>query len=275
MNQLFRITAATVLAMALALPAGAETPDKSDEKDKTESFLSKLAEVADEAAKETIEKNADDTESTGSEKANEGKKSASKKADKSDASDKKKTAKGKDKDKNTSITELVKSSDSKTKAIKGSKVLVMPISGSIEERGDEMVLFGEQPESLKRYIDTLRRARLDDSIKQVVLRIGPNDLGMATGQELREAIDELQKRKKTVTAILEDDSQASYLTAIAADEVVMPPSAELMLHGVSADSYFLKNLLSKLGVKVQIIHVGQYKSYGETFTQDDFTSFNR
>lgn len=176
------------------------------------------------------------------------------------------------KDSKTTLSELIKSSDSKTKFKSADKVLVLPIKGNIQERGQELALFGSQPESLKQYVDLLRKARLDDEIHTVVLRLGPNSMGMATVQELREAISELQNRKKRVTAILEDDSQSSYLVAAAADEIVMPPSGDLMLHGVSADSYFLKELLAKVGVKVQILHVGQYKSYGETFTQDEFTT---
>lgn len=176
------------------------------------------------------------------------------------------------KDTKTTLSELIKSSDSKTKFKSADKVLVLPIKGNIQERGQELALFGTQPESLKQYMDLLRKARLDDEIHSVVLRIGPNSMGMATVQELREAVSELRKREKRVIAILEDDSQASYLLATAANEVAMPPSGDLLLHGVNADSYFLKELLDKVGVKVQILHVGQYKSYGETFTQDEFTT---
>jgi protease-4 len=172
----------------------------------------------------------------------------------------------------TTISEIIKSSDSKTKAVEPKKVLVLPITGAIQERAQELVIFGSQPESLKQYIDVLRKARLDADINTVVLRLGPNQMGMATAQELREAIAKLRERNKKVVAILEDDSQASYLVATAANEIVMPPSGDILLHGISADSYFLKNLLAKVGVKVQIIHVGQYKSYGETFTQDEFTT---
>lgn len=246
MIKALKMTAVLATAFALALPGSATAADEKPEKN---SFISQLAKAAEELTGET-------KDTTGS-----------KKRDKSD----KKTA-AKSGDNNTSLTELIKSSDSKTRTANGKKVLVLSIMGSIEERAQEMVLFGTQPESLKRYVDTLRMARLDDEIKGVVLRMGPNNMGMATAQELREAIAELRKRGKHVTAMLEDDSQSSYLVAAAADEVVMPPSGDIMLHGVSADSYFLKNLLEKVGVTVQIIHIGEYKSYGETFTHDDFTT---
>jgi protease-4 len=241
-----KFSLAMAAGLMLAVPGAAAT---SDEEQKKGSFISQLAKAAEELSGET-------KDTTGSKKQDKkGKKTASK-----------------SKDDKTSLSELIKSSDSKTKTADGKKVLSLSVMGNIEERAQEMVLFGEQPESLKRYIDTMRRVRLDDEMQGIVIRMGPNNMGMATAQELREAITELQARNKKVTAILEDDSQSSYLVAAAADEVVMPPSADIMLHGVSANSYFLKNLLQKVGVKVEIIHIGQYKSYGETFTHDDFTT---
>lgn len=263
MNSMTRMTAALSFAALMCLSPNISRAD-DDKSDKPQNgFLNKLVDAAKKNAREAEKNESLDGKSEGSSKDDSSTKSKSKKGDK-------KTAKADDK--GTSLSELVKSSDTKSKAMKGKQALVLTLSGNIEERGEDMVLFGKQPESLKKYVDTLRRARLDDDVQKVVLRIGPNTLGMATAQELREAIAELQKRNKKVTAVLEDDGQASYLVATAADELVMPPSADLMLHGVSADSYFLRNLLSKLGVTVQIIHIGQYKSYGETFTQDDFTT---
>ena len=241
-----KVALALGLGLALAVPAGAAS-DSDNIGDG--SLLTQLANAA--------------KELSGTESDTSGTKTGDNR-DKKSASDDDSVA--------SSLSKLIKSSDSKTKTGVGKKVIVLPIMGNIQERAQEMVLFGDQPASLKHYVDTLRRARLDDEVKTVVLRMGPNNVGMATAQELREAIAELIKRNKNVIAVLEDDSQANYLVASAASQVVMPPSADLMLHGVSVDSYFLKNLLAKVGVKVQIIHIGQYKSYGETFTNDQFTT---
>lgn len=245
MNQVWRAGLAVALAATMAMPGAAVGKDKEDSEKGSSSFIGLLAEAAEELS-------SDSGESTGSKSKKDGTTS--------------------DKDTPSSVSEIIASSDSKTKAVKGKKAVVISIAGTIKERAQEMSLFSAQPESLKRYVDTMRRARLDSNVDTVVLRFGPNSMGMATAQELREAIEQLRDANKKVIAILEDDSQASYIVASAASEIVMPSSGDVMLHGVSADSYFLKNLLSKVGVKVQIIHVGQYKSYGETFTQDEFTT---
>jgi protease-4 len=91
-------------------------------------------------------------------------------------------------------------------------------------------------------------------------------------QELRLAVEDIRSKGKKTIGVVDDDSQASYLVAAACDEVVMPPSNSLMIYGVKADAYFLRGLLQKVGVTAEIIHIGKYKSYGEMFTEDDFTT---
>ncbi|MGI8906689.1 MAG: signal peptide peptidase SppA [Candidatus Sumerlaeaceae bacterium] len=172
----------------------------------------------------------------------------------------------------STLSEEIKAADSKSKDARGEKILQITISGEIKERGDTVVLFGKQAKSLKGYLDLLRRAREDKEVKSIVVRLSSADLGLAMAQELRLALREARDKGKKTVAIIEDNSQAAYLVAMACDEVVLPPSGDLMLYGVKADSYFLKNLLHKVGVNAEVVHVGQYKSYGETFTNEDFTT---
>jgi protease-4 len=170
------------------------------------------------------------------------------------------------------LSEEIKAADSKTTEAQGNKTLLVTITGEMRERGDAVVLFGQQTKSLKGYLDLIRRAREDKQVRTIVVRLSDSQLGLAMSQELRLALREARDKGKKTIGIIEDDSQAAYLVALACDEVVLPPSGDLMLYGVKADSYFLKNLLSKVGVNAEVVHVGQYKSYGETFTNEDFTT---
>jgi len=175
-------------------------------------------------------------------------------------------------DLSSTVSAEIKAADAKKEGSAGDKVLLVSITGELRERGDHVVLFGQQTKSLKSYLDLLRRVREDKAYKAVIVRLSSAQLGVAMAQELRLGIEELRAKGKEVIAVIEDDSQASYMVALAANKVVLPPSGDLMLHGVKADSYFLRQLLQKIGVSVQIVHVGQYKSYGETFTNDDYTT---
>lgn len=178
-------------------------------------------------------------------------------------------------DASSTISDEIKSADAKPSdapSPAGDKVLVVSISGSMQERGTTMVFFGEQTRSLKDYLDLLRKAREDKNVTTVVIRFTGADMGMATAQELRQAIEELKNKGKKTIAIVENDSQVAYLVATVCDEVVIPPSGDIAIHGVKADMYYLKNLLDKVGVSADIVHMGQYKSYGETFTHDRATT---
>lgn len=181
--------------------------------------------------------------------------------------------KSSDKDETTTAT---KKSDNESTAsketAKAKGILSIPVEGSFAERGNQSSLFSSNVKSLQSYFELLRKVKDDKAIETVVFRIGSSDLSLAYIQELTEHVKDLRENGKKTVAILEDDGQSSYLMALACEKIVIPPSGSLMLRGISADSYFLKNLLGKLGVKAQFQHVGQYKSYGETFTEDSFTT---
>lgn len=175
-------------------------------------------------------------------------------------------------DLSSTVTEEIRKADAKTADEPKDNVLLISLSGDMPERGEPLSLFGEKSKSLKGYLDTIRKARDDKNVKTVVFRLTASSFGLATAQELAMAISELRAKGKKTYGVIEDDSQASYIVAAACGEVVLPPSADLMLYGVKAEGYFFRSLLEKIGVNAQIIHVGKYKSYGEMFTEDDFTS---
>lgn len=176
------------------------------------------------------------------------------------------------KDQSTTLAQEVKNSDSKSGATSANTALLITISGELKERGETFALFSKRTKSLKDYLDVMRRARDDKDVKSVVIRLAESEIGMAMGQELRQSIAELRAKGKKTYGIVDTDSQVAYLIACACDEVVMPPSGDLMLYGVKADAYFFRSLLAKLGVTADVVHMGKYKSYGEMFTNDDFTS---
>ena len=170
------------------------------------------------------------------------------------------------------LAEEIRSADSRPGDLNANRLLVVPVRGAMAERGAALSLLTRKSDSLKDYLDLLRRAREDRTVRGVVLRFSDSSLGIAGAQELRNAIAELRARGKKTTALLETDSQVAYLVAAACDEVVVPPSGGLMLHGVKGDAYFLKGLLAKVGVAADVLHIGRYKAAGEMFTEDGFTT---
>lgn len=181
----------------------------------------------------------------------------------------------------STVSELLKASDAKPSDAAppagAARTLVVTIAGDLRERGDNVSLLSgpSTTKSLKGYLDMLRKVRDDKSVREVVFRFSSSGIGVATAQELRDAIAALRAKGKVTLAVLDDDSQATYLAATACETVAMPPSGEINLFGVRADQYYVKGLLDKVGVRVDVIHMGQYKSYGETLTQDGPSSAAR
>ncbi len=174
-------------------------------------------------------------------------------------------------DATTIIAELIRS-DTRTTKPAATLVVHLPLGGPMSDRAQPMRLFGRQRRALSDLRDLLTRLGDDASVSTVVVELSALSIGSATAQEIRHSLQQLHRKGKATVALLNDDSQTAYLIALACHEIVMPPSNALMLMGARVDGYFFRSLLAKLGARADIIHIGEYKSYGEMYTEDDFTT---
>lgn len=108
----------------------------------------------------------------------------------------------------------------------------------------------------------LRQLREDPEVGAVLLRVSGLALGAARAEELRGAVEELGQRKRVV-AYLEDGGLEEYLVASAASRIEMAPLATLRLTGYATGGLYLKEALARLGIAVEVIAIGKYKSAGE------------
>ncbi len=167
--------------------------------------------------------------------------------------------------------------DSKAKADEKPRLVVsLALSGDLSESVAPPGLFGEIQKSLSQTIATLQRAADDDEVMAVVLRIRGLTVGRGKVHELRQAIREVRQKGKKVYADLHFASPADYLVASACDQVVMPESGTLLLPGVRAEVMFYKNLFDKLGVRADMLQVGDFKGAGEPYSRTEMSeSFRR
>jgi len=170
------------------------------------------------------------------------------------------------------IADELARADTKTTKPAPALVLTIPVGGELAERGGGLPFFGQRRRSLKEILELMVKVRDDAAVSTVVLELSAFSVGTATVQEIRQAVQDLRSAGKSVVAVMNDDSQSAYLLAVACEQIIMPPSNALLLIGAKAESYFFKRLLEKLGARAEVIHMGQYKAYGEMFTEDDFTT---
>lgn len=115
-----------------------------------------------------------------------------------------------------------------------------------------------------------RLAQLADvpDVARVVLHLGALEVGYGTVGELRAAIARLRSRGIEVTAHLQVADSKSYLVAAAADHITMDPIGTLDIKGPSLQHYHLAEALGRVGITVEAVAVGRYKSAPDTFTKD-------
>ena len=98
---------------------------------------------------------------------------------------------------------------------------------------------------------------------------------VATLQEIRKALIDFKKSGKFIVSYADSYSQGSYYVCSVADKVLLNPAGMLDWHGLSSNPIFYKDLLEKVGVKMQVFRVGTYKSFVEPYTRTEMSPENR
>jgi len=137
--------------------------------------------------------------------------------------------------------------------------------------------FGSSSNSAEDIARKIRSAASDSRIKGMLLEPSVIQTSYPALSEIGLAIAEFKKSGKPVVAFGESFSQGDYLLASYANEIYMEPSASagLVLEGVSSNLMFYKEMLDKLGIKMQILQSGEYKGAGEPYSQTSLSDGTR
>ena len=126
-------------------------------------------------------------------------------------------------------------------------------------------------------IQAIEAAAADPGIKYILLRADAASGGVSSLEELRAALAEFRKSGKAVVAYTENPTAGSYYLASVADKVYMTSyhGGNPQMTGLASRMIFLKDVLDKLGVNVQLIRHGKYKSAGEMYIKNAPSAENR
>jgi protease IV len=175
---------------------------------------------------------------------------------------------------------LASSFDEPVETIKPNSILHLKFNKPIPERTNNLPL---DPFSLKdtrilglsEIIEALEQAKTDDNIKGILIETDGIMGGMATADAIRTAIEEVQQSGKFVYAYANAYSQGAYYVASAADKVYLNPLGLVDFRGFAAQIPFLKDMLDKLGIKMQIFYAGKFKSATEPFRRTEMSEENK
>ena len=161
--------------------------------------------------------------------------------------------------------------------VSSNSTLLLEVSGDLQENEPSGVLgqFLEAPPTVRSIVDALRKARVDRRVSSVVIRPTSNAALWGKVQEVRDAIIDFKRSKKPIIAYLEYGGDQSYYLASACDKVFLMPTASLDLTGMASYELFLRGALDKIGAFPDSLHVGDYKTASNTFTEHSFTPAHR
>ncbi len=173
-----------------------------------------------------------------------------------------------------------------TEKPKPNTVLVFELNRPIVDRDqksifDEMFneLFSqfdqERPVGLNTLLKTIKNAKQDDNIRGILLRPEMLNAGMATIDELRQALIDFKSSGKFVYSYGDFYTQKAYYLATTADKIYLNPVGVVVWTGLSAQIMHFKNTLKKLGIEPQVIRHGKFKSAVEPFVLEEISPENR
>ena len=125
-------------------------------------------------------------------------------------------------------------------------------------------------------IQAINTAAQDPAIKYRYMRPDAAMGGTAQLEEFRKALENFRNSGKAIVSYMENPTNAGYYLASVSDKVYMTAydGGMNMFYGLSSQMIFLKDALDRLGVNVQLIRHGKYKSAGEMFVRNSSSKEN-
>jgi protease-4 len=141
------------------------------------------------------------------------------------------------------------------------------------------LVFGGEP-TLRDFLDALERAGNDPRVKGLYARLGDDNLGLATCQEVRDAIRDFRAKGKFAIVFTDGFGEFGpgtrpYYLATAFDEIWLQPLGSVGLIGLHTDLPFFRGALDRLGILPSFAHREQYKSAMNSLTETAMTAPQR
>lgn len=164
-------------------------------------------------------------------------------------------------------------------------ILMIDLGTEITERGgseeiDMMALLQGQglPNKLglNTVLSAIENAAENKNVKGIYIECNGISAAPATLQAIRHALKDFKKSGKWIAAYgYEGINQADYYLASVADSIYLNPVGAVDLHGMASVTPYMKKLLDKVGIEMQVVRVGSFKSAVEPYMLDDMSDANR
>jgi len=131
------------------------------------------------------------------------------------------------------------------------------------------------PPGLNEILKNIKKAETDENIKGIYLDLSSVPSGIATVEEIRNALLDFKKTGKFIISYGETYTQKAYYLASVADSIYLNPEGIVEFKGLDGEVMFYKGLFEKMNVDIQIIRHGKFKSAVEPFILDKMSDANK
>ncbi len=170
------------------------------------------------------------------------------------------------------VLAIVSSATHSEYSVKDKSILYLDLSREIVEQPASLDIMakltkdGPSADVLYNIIDAIDAAADDDRIKGIFIDANGSSAGTAQRKAIIDALRRFKKSGKWIYSYGDVYSQGDYyIAASASDSLYINPLASVDIHGLGGRMMFFKNLLDKIGVEMQVVKVGTYKSAVEPF----------
>jgi protease-4 len=178
------------------------------------------------------------------------------------------------------VASIVAAASSEETVITKNTLLYVKLNKEIADRGrkSKIVMGYTSPEKstgLNDILKNLKKAKDDENISGIYLDLSELPAGISTVDEIRDGLIDFKTSGKFIWAYSEGYSQKTYYLATAADKIYLNPQGSVDFKGLASEMVFLKGMLEKLDVKMQIIRHGKFKAATEPLFLDKMSPENR
>ncbi len=165
-------------------------------------------------------------------------------------------------------------------------VYKLEMSGIVVEQGQEDNPFASLMSSTPYYnqpntvglndlIANIRLAEGSDQVKGIYLYGGEFSIGQSSAKALRDALLDFKRSGKFIIAYAPSYGQINYYIASVADSIYLNPTGSISWNGLSAQKMYFTRVLEKIGVEMQILKVGTFKSAVEPYFRTSMSDADR
>ena len=162
-------------------------------------------------------------------------------------------------------------------------ILKIDLSQPVSEQGKESFSFNPMAGSagisnslsLLDAIRALESAATDPQVKFVYLKADAVGMDIAQAEEFRNALVKFRESGKPLVSYCQNLSAGNYYIASVADKVILNTYGNVQISGMSSNLMYYKDLIDHLGINVQLIRHGKYKSAGEPYIKSEMSPENR